>query len=105
MVRQVTPEQKFPFSEVRIFRITISIPWMSRFARATHGLAEVRQNPSTDIRSRNVAPNLKNLRVAMLIVHNERLRSVIVTFNIDSPIAGHEVDRNTAISRRDDHGR
>jgi hypothetical protein len=41
----------------------------------------------------------------LLIVHHEHLGALIVTFNIGSPIAGHEVDRDAALGRWDDRGR
>jgi hypothetical protein len=54
--------------------------------------AEVFQDLGTHMRSKNVAPNLKNFRVTLLIVRHQRLGSLIVAFNIDSPITPHEVD-------------
>src|ERR1035438_10082963 len=96
--------QKFTLTEDLIHGFTIAILRMPRVVRARHSLAEIRQDPATYLGSRNIAPEFKNLRVAVLIIQNKRLRSLIVSFNIGSSIARHEVDRNAAPGRRGDRG-
>lgn len=101
----VAPVEEFSIIEDLIFGIAISISWMSGFALAIHVLAEVRQNPAAHSDSINVVPKLKNFRIALLIVHDERLRPLIVSFNVSSPIPAHEVDRNATLGRWNDSGR
>src|ERR1700693_2858749 len=101
MFALIASVQKFAFIADTIFGITVAIARMSWLARTWHGSAEVRQDSATYLSSQNVTPELENLRVAFLIIHNKCLRSLIVTFHIGSPIADHEVDRNAALGRWD----